>query len=178
MNAARGAKRVWAIAKKEVMHIRRDPWTFWFALGMPVLLLVLFGYAVSFDIDHIPVVVVDQDRTPASRELVRHLFTGQTFRREADVDDAVAAEAAFRRGEARLAVVIPPDYGVHVARGGRAEVQLLIDAADNQNLRLSARNLDKHQFLPPEGVNVYDVLRHEHLILTKGAVAALEARCK
>ena len=132
MNAARGAKRVWAIAKKEVMHIRRDPWTFWFALGMPVLLLVLFGYAVSFDIDHIPVVVVDQDRTPASRELVRHLFTGQTFRREADVDDAVAAEAAFRRGEARLAVVIPPDYGVHVARGGRAEVQLLIDAADNQ----------------------------------------------
>ncbi|MEZ4335224.1 MAG: 50S ribosomal protein L4 [Sandaracinaceae bacterium] len=55
---------------------------------------------------------------------------------------------------------------------------VIVDAADNQNLRLSARNLDKHQFLPPEGVNVYDVLRHEHLILTKGAVAALEARCK
>ena len=48
-------------------------------------------------------------------------------------------------------------------------------APTTQNLRLSARNLAKHQFLPPEGVNVYDVLRHEHLILTKGAVAALEA---
>jgi ABC-2 type transport system permease protein len=120
------------MARKEVMHIRRDPWTFWFALGMPVLLLVLFGYAVSFDIDHIPVVVVDQDKTPASRELLAHLFSGDTFRREADVDDTDHAEAAFRRDQARLAVVIPRDYGANVARGGVAEVQLLVDAADNQ----------------------------------------------
>jgi len=55
---------------------------------------------------------------------------------------------------------------------------VIVDGTDNQNLRMSARNLSEHQFLPPEGVNVYDVLRHEHLILTKGAVAALEARCK
>lgn len=55
---------------------------------------------------------------------------------------------------------------------------VIVDEVSNQNLRLSARNLATHQFLPPEGVNVYDVLRHEHLILTKGAVAALEARCK
>lgn len=54
---------------------------------------------------------------------------------------------------------------------------LIVDGADNQNLRLSARNLDAHQVLPPEGVNVYDLLRHEHLVLTKNAVAALEARC-
>ncbi len=132
MNPARGAKRVWAMAKKEVMHIRRDPWTFWFALGMPVLLLVLFGYAVSFDIDHIPVVVVDQDRTPASRELARHLFTGQTFRRLSDMDNTAQAEASFRSGEARLALVVPRGYGVQIARGEPAEVQLLIDAADNQ----------------------------------------------
>lgn len=55
---------------------------------------------------------------------------------------------------------------------------VIVDKADNENLRLSARNLARHQFLPPEGVNVYDLLRHEHLILTKSAVAALEARCK
>jgi ABC-2 type transport system permease protein len=132
MNRARGAKRVLAMARKEVMHIRRDPWTFWFALGMPVLLLVLFGYAVSFDIDHIPVVVVDQDKTPASRELAAHLFAGDTFRREADEDDTELAEAAFRRGEARLAFVIPRNYGIRLARGEPAEVQLLVDASDNQ----------------------------------------------
>ncbi|RLB46024.1 MAG: 50S ribosomal protein L4 [Deltaproteobacteria bacterium] len=54
---------------------------------------------------------------------------------------------------------------------------LIVDSKDNDNLRMSVRNLDSHQFLPPEGVNLYDVLRHEHLVLTKDAVAALEARC-
>lgn len=53
---------------------------------------------------------------------------------------------------------------------------ILVDAVDNENLRLSARNLTQHTFLPPEGVNVYDVLRHEHLVLTKSAAKALEAR--
>jgi large subunit ribosomal protein L4 len=63
---------------------------------------------------------------------------------------------------------------------GKLEVvngSLIVDAATNENLRLSARNLSSHQFLPPEGVNLYDVLRHEHLVLTKDAALALQARC-
>ena len=55
---------------------------------------------------------------------------------------------------------------------------LIVDGLGNEKLRLSARNLERNQFLPPEGVNVYDVLRHEHLVLTKNAVAALESRLK
>lgn len=55
---------------------------------------------------------------------------------------------------------------------------LLIDAKGNEKLQMSARNLPKHQYLPPEGVNVYDLLRHEHIVLTKSAAQALEARCK
>ncbi len=55
---------------------------------------------------------------------------------------------------------------------------VIVDAKDNETLRLSARNLPSHCFLPPEGVNLYDLLRHQHLVLTKSAVAALEARCK
>jgi large subunit ribosomal protein L4 len=54
---------------------------------------------------------------------------------------------------------------------------VIVDAVGNENLRLSARNLADHCFLPPEGVNVYDLLKHEHLILTKDAARALEARC-
>ena len=53
---------------------------------------------------------------------------------------------------------------------------LIVDSDDNQNLKLSARNLREHQVLPPEGVNLYDVLRHEHLVVTKEAVQALEKR--
>jgi large subunit ribosomal protein L4 len=55
---------------------------------------------------------------------------------------------------------------------------LIVDAKENENLRLSARNLQGHSVLPPEGVNLYDLLRHEHLVLTQTAVQALEARCQ
>ena len=54
---------------------------------------------------------------------------------------------------------------------------LIVDAKDNEKLRLSAANLPKHTVLPPEGVNVYDVLRHDHLVLSQDAAKALEARC-
>ena len=55
---------------------------------------------------------------------------------------------------------------------------LIVDGKENEKLRLSARNLQGHSVLPPEGVNLYDLLRHEHLVLTQTAVQALEARCQ
>jgi len=61
--------------------------------------------------------------------------------------------------------------------GFGAASSVLCDDVSNERLRLSSRNLPKHLFLPPEGVNVYDLLRHEHLIVTKDAARALEARC-
>jgi large subunit ribosomal protein L4 len=54
---------------------------------------------------------------------------------------------------------------------------LLVDVAGNQTLRLSVRNLESSNFLPPEGVNVYDLLRHDHLVVSKEAIKQLEARC-
>lgn len=192
MNPGRGAKRILAMAKKEVMHIRRDPWTFWFALAMPVILLVLFGYAVSFDIDHIPVVVVDQDRTPASRDLQAHFFVGDTFQREEYAASADRAEAAFRRDDARLALVIPHDYGVHVARGGPAKVQLLVDAADNETAgnvlsyagrfaaNQNARFLREHGYAQPNVVEarvraLYNPGLKSALFLVPGLIAMIES---
>lgn len=165
----RGPRRVLAISRKEVMHIRRDPWTLMFALMMPVILLVLFGFAVSFDIDHIPVVVVDLDKTPASRELTAHLFSGDTFARVADADTSAQAETAFRRGEARVALIVPKDYGVHVARGDVAEVQLLLDAADNQ----TAGNVLSY-------TGRFAVTTNEQLRIARGAPApeVVEARVR
>ena len=59
-----------------------------------------------------------------------------------------------------------------------ARKTLVVDDKSNENLRLSVRNMPTNQFLPPEGVNVYDLLRHDHLVLSKNAALALEARCK
>ena len=70
--------RVLAIAHKEVLHVIRDVRTLYLAMGMPVVMLVLFGFGVSFDLDEIPTVIVDQDGSAASRELVtRMIATGE-----------------------------------------------------------------------------------------------------
>ena len=62
-------------------------------------------------------------------------------------------------------------------RTNKSAKTLVVDARHNDNLKLSIRNIEGKLFLPPEGVNVYDLLRHEHLIVTKRAVAEIEARC-
>jgi drug efflux transport system permease protein len=123
--------RVLALANKEWMHIVRDARTLYFALGMPVVMLVIFGYAVSFDIDDVPTVVVDQDQSAESRALIHHLFSGTTFRNEGQLADPRDVEAAFRRNDARMGVVIPLGYARSIGRGEEARVQLLVDAADN-----------------------------------------------
>ncbi|HVZ37446.1 MAG TPA: 50S ribosomal protein L4 [Polyangiaceae bacterium] len=64
-----------------------------------------------------------------------------------------------------------------LGKGAKAPKTLVVDAKDNDKLKLSIRNIDGGLFLPPEGVNVYDLLRHQHLIVSKRAVAELEARC-
>ena len=121
--------RLGAMAAKEVLHVRRDPRTLYLALVMPPLLLLLFGYGVSFDIDRIPLVVSDADRSPESRALVNAFSRSNEFRvvSRTDPEDAMAL---FRRGGAQAALVMRPRFASHLARGEPAEAELLVDGAD------------------------------------------------
>jgi ABC-2 type transport system permease protein len=121
--------RVGAMSAKEVLHIRRDLRTLYLALAMPGVLLILFGYGVSFDVDRIPLAVADSDHTPASRALVDAFRQSREFTRVAEIAPE-EAERLFRRGEAQAALVIPPRYGQHLARGEPARAELLVDGAD------------------------------------------------
>lgn len=125
----RSLVRVGAIAAKETLHVRRDPRTLYLALGMPVLMLFLFGYGVSFEIDRIPLAVADADRTEASRALVDAFTASREFTVAARID-AASAEGMLRSGDALAALVVPEHYARDLARGRRAPVQLLVDAAD------------------------------------------------
>lgn len=125
----RSLVRVGAMAAKETLHIRRDPRTLYLALGMPVLMLFLFGYGVSFDLDRIPVGVADRDRTEASRALVDGLVASRELVSIAEVEPEEAQEL-FRAGEALAVLVVPEGYGDAVLRGERTAVQLLVDGAD------------------------------------------------
>jgi ABC-2 type transport system permease protein len=125
----RSLVRVGAMAAKETLHVLRDPRTLYLALGMPVLMLFLFGYGVSFDADHLPLAGADQDRSEASRALVRTVTAPGELVLAGDADPA-EADRLFRRGLAVAVLVIPRDYGQKVARRERVPLQLLADGSD------------------------------------------------
>jgi len=118
------------MARKEVLHIVRDVRTLYMALGMPVLLIIIFGYAVSFDIEHIPIAVVDQDRTAASRRLVSALTASGEIVIVETVDSPDALEGLLREGRIAAGLVIPPGLADDLDRGERATLQLIVDGSD------------------------------------------------
>jgi ABC-2 type transport system permease protein len=131
VRARRFLVRVRALSRKEWMHISRDASTIAFAALMPLILITLFGFAVSFDVDDIRTVVVDQDRTAASRALADRLFSGATFVRAGEAASPEEVEPFFRSRRASVGLVIPRDYERRLQRGEAASVQILVDAADN-----------------------------------------------
>jgi ABC-2 type transport system permease protein len=126
---ARSLVRIGAMAAKEAIHIRRDPRTLYLALGMPVVMLLLFGYGVSFDLERIALAVADRDRTEASRALVSAVVASRELEAVAEVspDDG---PRLFRRGKASAVLEVPEGYARDVAEGRRTSVQLVLDGAD------------------------------------------------
>ncbi len=129
--------RTWALARKETIHIVRDVRVIYMALGLPVVLLALFGYAVSFDLDRLPIGVVDEDQSPASRRLVEAMTASAAFHVEARLRDPAEVAERFRRGELKAALVIPRGLGRSLARGERAEAQMLLDGADGMTTSIA-----------------------------------------
>ncbi len=123
-------RRTRAIAYKELIHMIRDVRVVYLALGLPVVMLAVFGYAVSLDVERIPIAVVDQDGTRASRRLVEALLAGGVFVREADLPSPDGAERLFRRGRIKAALVIPRGHQHDLARGVASGAQLLVDGSD------------------------------------------------
>ncbi|HOW96744.1 MAG TPA: ABC transporter permease [Kiritimatiellia bacterium] len=123
-------KRFWAIFKKEFRQIGRDPLSLGLLIFIPALLLVLYGYALSFDVKHIRVAAADYDRTPESRDFLDGLFENPYFDRAGALGSSTEADAVLDRGRARAVLVIPRGYAADLARGGAADVQALVDGAD------------------------------------------------
>lgn len=123
-------RRVFAMAQKELSHIRRDPQTLIMSLGMPVGLLLLFGFGVSFDLEHLPIAAIDQDQTSASRQVTRAFEASGDFVVSTVSDNAAEAEAIVRSGKAVAVVVIPRGFARALGRGELAELQLIADGSD------------------------------------------------
>jgi ABC-2 type transport system permease protein len=128
MSGAR--RRVGAIARKEFLHILYDFRTLFILFLMPVVQLVMFGYALNMEIQEVDLAVADQSDTPASRQLVAR-FRGSAFFRLIPCEGGAAqAEVLFATHQARAALIIPMDFERRLARDPETPVQLLVDAAD------------------------------------------------
>jgi ABC-2 type transport system permease protein len=117
------------MAGKEIIHIQRDPRTLALALVMPVVMLFLFGYGVSTDLDHVPLLLVDQDQSEASRALGRAFHGSQEFEVVGQATPE-RVESFFRGGVALGALVVPRGYQLDLLQGKKTPVELMIDGAD------------------------------------------------
>jgi len=123
-------ERLGAMVRKEFVQMRRDPTTVRLMLAVPVMQLLIFGFAVRTDVRHLPTVVFDQSRTQESRSFVQSLTATDNFTVKRNVKSYAEAIEAVDAGRARAAVVFPPDYARSLKRGDTTPVQVLVDASD------------------------------------------------
>jgi ABC-2 type transport system permease protein len=123
--------RVWAVARKEFTHIIRDPRSLGMAIAIPMLLLVLFGSALTLDVDNVPLVIWDQSESPASRELVSQFAASRYFSIRAQVRNYPQIERAIDVRAALMALIIPTDFARRIASGREAPVQAIVDGSDS-----------------------------------------------
>jgi ABC-2 type transport system permease protein len=122
--------RFWPMFRKEFIQMRRDRLTLGIMIGIPVVQLLMFGYAIQTDVRHIPTVVLDQSRTPESRDLIAAFENTGSFRIVTHVDGQGGLDAAIERGQAQAGIIVPPGYARDLGRGLTATVQIVIDASD------------------------------------------------
>ena len=124
-------RKVWAIARKELRQASRDPLTLGMLLGLPTFMLLLYGYAVNFDVRHVRLAVQDRDKSAASRELVASFVNSTYFDQVADLEAGADMARLTERRVARAVLVIPEGYSRDLAAGRTAHVQLLLDGSDS-----------------------------------------------
>jgi ABC-2 type transport system permease protein len=125
------------MAGKELRHIWRDPRSLIIALALPVIMLLLFGYALSLDVDQIPTLIFDSDGSPASRALIARFEGSRYFEILGFVDDYRTIERSIDREECLIAVVIPKEFSRNLLTGKEVQVQLIIDGSDSNTASIA-----------------------------------------
>jgi ABC-2 type transport system permease protein len=128
-------QRFRAIVKKEFIQIKRDKASFGIAIGMPIMMMLLFGYAVATQLENISTVVLDQSKTTESRELIKSFQNTLYFNVQEEVNSMDTVEQKINSGKAHAAIIIPPNYSTLLLKKERPSVQLLIDGSDPTTAR-------------------------------------------
>lgn len=122
-------RRVRAVARKEFLHIIRDPRSLGMGIAIPMLMLLLFGYALTLDVDNVPIMIWDQSHTTVSRDLISRFGGSRYFSIQGYASSPREIERAIDRRDVLAALVIPWDFARNVGRSG-AKAQLIVDGSD------------------------------------------------
>jgi ABC-2 type transport system permease protein len=135
-------RRTLAVARKELRHITRDSRSLAMALAVPLVMLLLFGYALTLDVDHVPTLIYDQDQSAKSRELIAKFQGSRYFEIRGFVDNYGAIEDQINKNRILVGVAIPKDYGRRLASGERCPVQILLDGSDSNTASIAQGYVD------------------------------------
>lgn len=124
------ARKVLAVAVKELRQASRDPLSLAMLLGVPTMMLVMYGYAINFDVRHVRLAVRDLDKSAMSRDLVAAFVNSTYFDQVADLGASADLDRVTERRQAQAVLAIPEGYSRDLASGRIAPVQFLIDGAD------------------------------------------------
>lgn len=123
-------RQLWAVARKELRQAARDPLSLAMLLGLPAMMLVMYGYAINFDVRHVRLALQDRDKSAQSRELVAAFVNSTYFDLVADLPAGADPELLTRRREVKAVLVIPEGFARELQAGRTARAQLLLDGAD------------------------------------------------
>jgi ABC-2 type transport system permease protein len=134
--------RLLAVARKEVIQIRRDPRSLGMAFVIPMILLFLFGYALTLDVDNLKMIVYDQDRTAVSRDFLARFEESRYFSVVAAAKNYQDVEWALDSGRAQAGLVIPRNFARDLERGREVPVQALLDGSDSNTATIAISYLE------------------------------------
>jgi ribosome-dependent ATPase len=121
--------RLWAYARRETVELLRDPIRLAFAIVGPIILMLAFGYGISFDIEDLQMAAFDQDNTPESRQLLDGFNGSRYFSVQPPIQSAAQADRRLRSGNTQIVVEVPSGFGRDLLRGARPEVDATVDGA-------------------------------------------------
>jgi ribosome-dependent ATPase len=121
--------RIWAFARRETVELLRDRVRLAFAIAGPLVLMITFGYGVSFDVENLPFAVFDRDHSAHSRQLIESFAGSRYFQEQPALASEAEIDRRLRDGELRLAIEIPPSFGRDLVNSHRPEVAFFLDGA-------------------------------------------------
>jgi drug efflux transport system permease protein len=151
--------RVWAVSRKEFVHIMRDPRSLGMAIAIPMLLLVLFGYALTLDVDNVPLFIWDQSESHVSRELVSRFEGSRYFTIQGYARSYPELERAIDSGKALVGLIIPTNFAGDIDSGRSAPVQLIVDGSDSNTATIAIGYADVVALSFSEDIAIREVQR-------------------